>query len=57
LRGLVGYPDGSKVIRGEIGGKQEDAQLLGKTLAEELLTKGAGAILQTVYSEQQPAPP
>ena len=49
LRGLVGYPDGSRVIRGEIRGDPGEAVKLGTTLAEQLLERGAGAILKTVY--------
>lgn len=49
LRGLVGYPDGSQIIRGEIRGDPGDAAKLGTLLAEDLLARGAGAILKTVY--------
>ncbi|MCH1921445.1 hydroxymethylbilane synthase [Shewanella sp. A3A] len=49
LRGLVGNPDGSEVIRGEISGKVSEAEALGIALADELLGKGAKAILQAVY--------
>ncbi|QSX34063.1 hydroxymethylbilane synthase [Shewanella avicenniae] len=49
LRGLVGNPDGSEVIRGEITGKTVDAEALGIALADELLGKGAKTILQAVY--------
>ena len=50
LRGLVGYPDGSQVIRGEIRGKAGEAVGLGVALADDLLTRGAGAILKAVYA-------
>ncbi|MDQ1363180.1 MAG: hydroxymethylbilane synthase, partial [Pseudomonadota bacterium] len=46
LRGLVGRPDGSEVIRGEIRGAATDAARLGTTLAEQLLAQGAGRILK-----------
>ena len=49
LRGLVGDPDGSQVIRGEIRGAPADAERLGTALAEELLARGARAILDKVY--------
>lgn len=49
LRGLVGNPDGSQVIRGEISGNVSEAEALGNALADELLGKGAKAILQAVY--------
>lgn len=49
LRGLVGDPDGSQLIRGEIRGGAADAERLGAALAEELLGRGARAILDKVY--------
>ncbi|MCL1075972.1 hydroxymethylbilane synthase [Shewanella dokdonensis] len=49
LRGLVGNPDGSEVIRGEVKGHKLDAVALGNSLAEELLSKGAKTILDAVY--------
>lgn len=49
LRGLVGDPDGSQIIRGEIRGAAADAERLGTTLARELLGRGARAILDNVY--------
>jgi len=50
IRGLVGRPDGSEMIRGEIAGRREEAEFLGKTLAEDLLARGADAILKEVYA-------
>jgi hydroxymethylbilane synthase len=49
LRGLVGDPDGSRVIRAEIRGPSRDAVTLGQQLADELLRLGAKAILDKVY--------
>ncbi len=49
LRALVGEPDGSRLIRGEIEGEAVRAETLGNALAEELLRHGAGAILDKVY--------
>jgi len=46
LRGLVGRPDGSEVVRGEIRGPAEQAQALGQQLAEQLLNDGADVILR-----------
>lgn len=43
--GMCGMPDGSKILRAEIGGATEDAALLGEKLAEDLLAQGAGEIL------------
>ncbi len=45
LRGLVGEPDGSKILRAEVTGKIEQAAALGKKVAEDLLAQGADAIL------------
>ena len=49
LRGLVGKPDGSEVVRGEVRGQPEDAETLGKALADDLLSRGADVILKDVY--------
>ncbi len=49
LRALVGEPDGSHVIRGEIEGDAARAEALGFDLANELLTRGARTILDKVY--------
>ena len=46
LRGLVGRPDGSEVVRGEIRGAATKAESLGKQLAEQLLNDGADVILR-----------
>jgi len=48
LRGLVGQPDGSEVIRGEIRGPREQAAELGVKLAEQLLAEGAEDILKSM---------
>ncbi len=45
LRGRVGEPDGSKLIRAEIKGPAAEAEKLGAELAQELLSKGADKIL------------
>lgn len=49
LRALVGEPDGSRLIRGETQGEARRAEALGETLADELLRRGARAILDKVY--------
>lgn len=49
LRGLVGRPDGTKIVRGDISGKPEDAEELGVVLADDLLSRGAKEILDEVY--------
>jgi len=50
LRGLVGQPDGSEIIRGEIEGPVHSAERLGKALADDLLQHGAGRILRALYA-------
>ena len=49
LRGLVGQPDGSEMIRGEVTGSTSEAEQLGIKLADDLLSRGAKEILQAVY--------
>ncbi|MEH6470696.1 MAG: hydroxymethylbilane synthase [Halopseudomonas sp.] len=51
LRGLVGRPDGSKVLRAEVRGAADDCEALGVQLAEELLSQGAEDILREVYGK------
>jgi hydroxymethylbilane synthase len=46
LRALVASVDGKKVIRGERSGPAADARALGEALGDELLAKGAAAILR-----------
>jgi hydroxymethylbilane synthase len=43
--GLCGMPDGSRILRAEVGGIVEDAELLGQRLAEDLIAQGANEIL------------
>ena len=49
MRGLVGRPDGAKILRSEIKGNVEDAEALGTALAEDLLEQGADKILYDIY--------
>ncbi|MFT3929356.1 MAG: hydroxymethylbilane synthase [Spongiibacteraceae bacterium] len=49
LRGLVGAPDGSTVLRAQLRGASVDPEALGIAVAEQLLQLGAGAILNEVY--------
>lgn len=49
LRGMVGRPDGSNVVRGSLAGSASDPEALGVALAEQLLGRGARAILDEVY--------
>ncbi len=46
LRGLIGQPDGSTIVRGTVLGTSAEPEALGITLAEELLDRGGFAILQ-----------
>jgi hydroxymethylbilane synthase len=45
LRGYVGSPDGSRVVRGTREGAASDAEAIGVALAEGLRASGAAAIL------------
>jgi hydroxymethylbilane synthase len=48
IRGLVGTPDGSQVLRAAHQGPRSEATRLGTGLAEDLLSQGAGEILQAL---------
>jgi hydroxymethylbilane synthase len=50
LRGLVGSLDGLTVVRGELSGATEMAEVLGVALGGELVAQGAGAILEALAS-------
>jgi len=52
LRGLVGAVDGTTILHSDIRGSVEQAEQLGETLAQQLLSQGADKILQQVYAEQ-----
>lgn len=49
LRGLVGEPDGSRIVAKEIRGPVADGEPLGEVLARALLADGADDILARVY--------
>ncbi|MEP4149351.1 MAG: hydroxymethylbilane synthase [Halioglobus sp.] len=51
LRGLVGRPDGSEILRAEAQGLADNAEDLGVTVANDLLAQGAAAILAEVYGD------
>ncbi|WP_313285209.1 hydroxymethylbilane synthase [Stutzerimonas kunmingensis] len=51
LRGLVGQPDGTVLLRAEGRAPAADAEALGVQVAEALLDQGAEQILQAVYDE------
>ncbi|MBK1701794.1 hydroxymethylbilane synthase [Thiococcus pfennigii] len=45
LRGLVGTPDGARVLRAERSGPPSEAEAIGQAVADALLAQGAGEIL------------
>ena len=51
IEGLVGAPDGSKILRHELEGTTEDAPAVGNALAEELLKMGADRLLTFTTTE------
>ncbi len=50
IRGLVGTLDGTTILKAETSGLAKDAEKLGVDVAEQLLEKGAKAILDEVYA-------
>ncbi len=50
INGLVGWPDGRGVIRGNARGVRGDAREIGYELAEDLLSRGAREILRAIYA-------
>ncbi len=55
LRGLVGQPDGSLLLRAEARAPRHNAEALGVQVAEALLAQGADHILAAVYGEATPS--
>lgn len=49
LRGLVGHPDGSRILRAEATAPATQAEALGIEVAQDLLAQGAQQILALVY--------
>ncbi|MCW8924197.1 MAG: hydroxymethylbilane synthase [Gammaproteobacteria bacterium] len=49
MRGLVGEPDGSRIIESTISGARSDGEKLGIELANDLLAQGAKEILEKLY--------
>jgi hydroxymethylbilane synthase len=45
LRGFIASPDGKRLVAGETRGGCDDDEALGRHLAEDLLLRGAGALL------------
>lgn len=52
LRGLVGTPDGKRVLRGERRGSRGEAEKLGTELAIDLIDRGADEILAELREDQ-----
>ena len=53
LQALVGEPDGSKIVLGDISGHRSDGEQLGEKLAEDLLSRGAKEILEKLFNKKQ----
>ena len=45
IEGLVATPNGSEILRDKTSGNTEQAEKIGSTLAQQLLDRGAGALL------------
>jgi hydroxymethylbilane synthase len=54
LRAMVGHPDGSTILREQADG--DDAEKLGRQVAQTLLTRGADKILTEVYAQEVVVP-
>jgi len=50
MRGLVGNPDGSVIYRSERTGGLDQAESIGKMVADDLLAQGADKILRALFS-------
>ena len=53
LRGMVGEPDGSRLLTAEARGPENEPEKLGVAVAEDLLRQGAQQILDAVYQEAE----
>jgi hydroxymethylbilane synthase len=51
MRGLVGEPNGSRIIRSEGSAPATEAEALGASLAEDLLGQGADQVLMHLYQD------
>jgi hydroxymethylbilane synthase len=54
MDGLVGSISGDRIIRGHTEGKRENPEVLGTSLAEDVLSRGAKEILDVVYGRCAP---
>lgn len=53
LAAMLGWPDGSDLIRGEIRGAPAEAEELGDRLGRDLLERGAGEILASIRADER----
>ncbi|MBK1705072.1 hydroxymethylbilane synthase [Halochromatium glycolicum] len=51
LRGLVGMPDGSQLMRGEASGPTDEADRIGKQVGDALLAQGADRVLAALAEQ------
>jgi hydroxymethylbilane synthase len=51
ITGFVARTDGTDVIRGKVTGELSDSAVLGIDLAEDILLRGGGDILEEIYKE------
>ncbi|NOQ15988.1 MAG: hydroxymethylbilane synthase [Methyloprofundus sp.] len=49
MRGLVGKPDGTVMYRAEMTGPLDQAEAIGRAVADELLASGADDVLKALY--------
>jgi len=57
LDAMVGSLDGRQVVRGTISGSPAEAERLGQALANNLLNKGARAILDAIRADAHDSTP
>lgn len=50
LKALVGSPDGKQILKSEKNGLSQNAESIGDGLGKELLSMGAGKILEEIYN-------
>jgi hydroxymethylbilane synthase len=51
MRGLVGSPDGQLIYRAERSGGLDQAEAIGQSIADDLLSQGADKILQALFHD------
>ena len=54
LRGMVAHPDGTRVVRAEGTGAQDDPDALGRIVGNQLLERGADLLLEELRVEEAP---